>query len=97
MSKITESYRDWVDKIPYALWGCHTSVQTSSRATPYSLVYGMEVVLLVELEIPSLRIILESKVSEEDWHQSHLNELSLLDERRLKTLYHIQRYHRRIA
>ena len=66
-------------------------------ATPYSLVYGMKVVLPVELEIPSLRIMLESKVSEEDWCQSRLDKLALLDERRLKSLYHILGYHRRIA
>ena len=57
----------------------------------------MEVVLPVELEIPSLCVMLESKVSEEDWCQGHLDELALLDERRIKALYHIQGYHRRIA
>jgi hypothetical protein len=32
--------------------------------TPYSLVYGMEVVLLAEIEAKSLRIILESQIPE---------------------------------
>ena len=66
ISKMTESCKDWDDRIPYALWGYRTSIRTSTGATPYSLVYGMEAVLPVELEIPSLCITLESKVSEED-------------------------------
>ena len=49
------------------------------------------------MEIPSLRVIRHSKVSEEDWFQSRLDKLTLLDERRLKELYHIQVYHRRIT
>jgi len=41
--------------------------------------------------------MLESEVSEEDWCQSRLDELTLLNERRLKALYHIRGYHQRIA
>ncbi|KAA3468968.1 putative inactive leucine-rich repeat receptor-like protein kinase [Gossypium australe] len=32
-----------------------TSVRTSAKATPFSLVYGMEAVLPIKVEIPSLR------------------------------------------
>ena len=47
-------YRDWHEMQPFALHGYLTSVRTSIGATPYSLVYGMEAVLPVEVEIPSL-------------------------------------------
>uniref|UniRef100_A0A2N9EMI8 Uncharacterized protein n=1 Tax=Fagus sylvatica TaxID=28930 RepID=A0A2N9EMI8_FAGSY len=50
LEKTTERYRDWADKLPFALWGYYTSIRTSTGMTPYSLVYGMEVVLLVEIE-----------------------------------------------
>eukprot|EP00261_Vitis_vinifera_P018755 XP_010648974.1 PREDICTED: uncharacterized protein LOC100853668 [Vitis vinifera] len=36
-------------------------------ATPYSLVYGIEVVLPVEIEMGSLRVALEQKISETEW------------------------------
>jgi transposase InsO family protein len=26
LEKTTERYRDWVDKLPFALWGYHTSI-----------------------------------------------------------------------
>jgi hypothetical protein len=57
LSKMTETYKDWHEHLPYALCTYQTSVRTSVGATPYSLVYGMEAVLPVEVEIPSLRIL----------------------------------------
>ncbi|RDY10811.1 hypothetical protein CR513_04612, partial [Mucuna pruriens] len=37
------TYKNWHEMLPYALHGYRTSLQTSIRATPYSLVYGMRV------------------------------------------------------
>ncbi|KAL6324064.1 hypothetical protein AAG906_006335 [Vitis piasezkii] len=45
--------------LPFALWAYRTSFRTSTGATPYSLVYGMEAVLPVEIEMGSLRVALE--------------------------------------
>ena len=44
--------------------GYHTLVRTSMGATQFSLVYGMKVVLPLELKIPSLRVIMEAKLDE---------------------------------
>ncbi|KAG8473279.1 hypothetical protein CXB51_035201 [Gossypium anomalum] len=54
VGKMTETYRDWHEKLPFALLAYRTSVRTSTGATPFSLVYGMEAVLPIEVEIPSL-------------------------------------------
>ncbi|KAL6323703.1 hypothetical protein AAG906_002171 [Vitis piasezkii] len=40
---MVETSRDWSEKLPFALWAYRTSFRTSTGATPYSLVYGMEV------------------------------------------------------
>ena len=40
---------------------------TSTRATLFSLVYEIEVVLPFEVEIPSLRVLLEAKLEEVEW------------------------------
>ena len=56
----------------------------------------MEVVLPIEMGVCSLRTVLESEISEEDWLQSRYNRLCMLDEKRLKALYHIQGYQRRL-
>ena len=65
--------------------------------TPYSLVYGMEAVLIAEIEAGSLRIILESQISEAEWAKAQYEQLILTDEKRLKALNHVQRYRRRMA
>lgn len=57
----------------------------------------MEAVLPIELEIPSLRIALESQVSEIDWTQARYDELLLLDEKRLRAAQHAQSYQRKMA
>ena len=50
--------------LPLALMAYCTSILTSTGATPYSLVYRMEVVIPVEAEILSLRILIESELEE---------------------------------
>ena len=64
---MTETYKFWHDKLPFALLAYRTSIHTSTRATPFSLVYGMEAVLPVEVEIPSLRVLMDLELDEAEW------------------------------
>ena len=59
-----------------------------TRATPYSLIYGSEVVLPIEVEIQSLRVLVETKVLEEDWAKVRYEQLALIDEKRARAQYH---------
>ncbi|GKV01717.1 hypothetical protein SLEP1_g14258 [Rubroshorea leprosula] len=97
LAKMAVTYKDWHEMLPYALHAYRTSIHTSTGATPYSLVYGMEAVLPVELEIPSMRILSESGIDEEDLIQKRIDYLNLLDEKRLAALCHGQCYQRRMA
>ena len=72
--------------LPFALHGYRTMVRTSTEATPFSLVYGMEVVLPLEVEIPSLRVLVDVKLDEAEWITNRLNQLSLMDEKRLASI-----------
>ena len=56
----------------------------------------MESNLPIEMGVHSLRIALESEIPEVDWLQSRYDQLCMLDEKRLKALYHIQGYQRRL-
>ena len=42
-----------------ALWAYRTAVNTATSFSPYQLVHGVESVLLVEYEIPSLKLAIE--------------------------------------
>ena len=60
IKKMTCTYKDWHEKLPYALWGYRTMARTSTDETPFSLVYGMDVVQPIEIKLPTLRVLLES-------------------------------------
>ena len=64
--------------------------------TPYSLVYGMEAVLPIEVEIPSLRVLREVELEEAEWVQARYEQLNLIEEKRIKAIYHGQLYQRRM-
>ena len=66
IQKMTVTYKDWHEILPFSLHGYRTTARTSTGATPYSLVYGMEVVLPIEVQIPSLRIMKDAGLSEDD-------------------------------
>ncbi|RVW62186.1 Gypsy retrotransposon integrase-like protein 1 [Vitis vinifera] len=97
LRKMVETSRDWSEKLPFALWAYRTSFRTSTGATPYSLVYGMEAVLPVEIEMGSLRVALEQQIPETDWAQARFDQLNLLDERRLRAADHVRAYQRKMA
>eukprot|EP00261_Vitis_vinifera_P030644 XP_019071887.1 PREDICTED: uncharacterized protein LOC109121615 [Vitis vinifera] len=97
LRKMVETSWDWSEKLPFALWAYRTSFRTSIGATPYSLVYGMEAVLLVEIEMGSLRVALEQHISEAEWAQSRYDQLNLLDEKRLRAADHVQAYQRKMT
>ncbi|XP_039173722.1 uncharacterized protein LOC120296127 [Eucalyptus grandis] len=97
LANTTENYRDWHDRLPFALMAYRTLIRTFTRATPFALVYDMEAVLPMEVEIPSLRVLSQAELFEAEWSQQRLEQLNLIDERRLKALCHGQTYQQRVA
>ena len=62
-------------------------MRTSTGATPYSLAYGMEAVLPVEVEIPLLWILREVELEEAEWVEDRCVQLNLIDECRLQAMH----------
>ena len=93
---MTVTYKDWHEMLPFALHEYHTTARTSIGATPYSLVYDMKVVFPIEVQIPSLRIMKDAGLNEDDWIQTRLDQLNLIDEKRLTAIFHGQTYQKRM-
>ena len=55
-----------------------------TQATPYSLVYDVEAILPLEQQIPSLRIVIQEGLTDEENAKIRLQELEVLDEKRLE-------------
>lgn len=76
----------------YAFYTCCTIVKTSIGATPYSLVHGIEVVMLLEVEISSLRVMLDSELEKYEWANIRYEQLNMISEKRLVMICHHQLY-----
>jgi hypothetical protein len=64
---VTKNQRDWPDRVFEALWAYRVTVRTPTQATPYSLVYGSEVVLpLGVLQVPSLRVAVHEEITNDE-------------------------------
>jgi hypothetical protein len=95
IEKIVVTHRDWHETLP--LWAYQTSIRTSTGMIPYSLTYDMDAVLPIEVEIPSLRVLMEAELKEIEWIQATYDQLNLIEEKRLKALCHSQCYKKRMA
>ncbi|PKI52180.1 hypothetical protein CRG98_027423 [Punica granatum] len=92
IEKMTATCKDWREILHFALLAYRTSIRTSTRATPYSLVYGMEAVLPIEVEIPSMRVLAEFELEEVEWAKQRYEQLNFSDKKRLTALCHGQCY-----
>ncbi|XP_019240297.1 PREDICTED: uncharacterized protein LOC109220284 [Nicotiana attenuata] len=94
---VAKNKRDWHERIGEALWAYRTTFRTATQATPYSLVYGVEAVLPLEQQIPSLRIAIQEGLTSEENAQLRLAELEEMDEKRLEAQQKLECYQARLA
>ena len=94
---VNKSKRDWHERIEEALWAYRTTHRTPTQATPFSLVYGVEAILPLEKQIPSLRIALQEELTSDENAQLRLAELEALDEKRLEAQQHLECYQARLS
>ena len=91
------SKRDYNEKLSECLWVYRMTVRTPTGNTSFSLVYECEAVIPLEIQIPSLRVALTTKMTDEDNHWLHLQEHEALDEKRLQAQQRIELYQARIS
>ncbi|KAG9453432.1 hypothetical protein H6P81_006336 [Aristolochia fimbriata] len=89
--------KDWHERLGEALWAYRITFRTPTESTPYSLVYGVEAVLPLEIQIPSLRVALREGLTEEENIQLRLQELESLDEKRLEAQQRLECYQARLT
>ncbi|KAL0405767.1 UNVERIFIED_CONTAM: hypothetical protein Slati_3890600 [Sesamum latifolium] len=107
---VAKSKRDWHERIGEALWAYRTTVRTPTQSTPYrttvrtptqstpyALVYGVEAVLPLEQQIPSLRIAIQEGLTKEENAHIRLEELEALDEKRLEAQQRLECYQARLS
>lgn len=88
IQQMVKTYKDWHEMLLFSLHGYRTSFSTSTGVTPFSLVYGTEEVLSIEVKIPSLRVLMETKLVEEKWVQTIFDQLNLKKEECMAAVCH---------
>ena len=78
-----------------ALWAYRTTVNTATGFSPYQFVHGVESILLVECEIPSLKLAIEI-LPNTSTLEEHLVYLEQLDEQRRDALVALEVNKRRV-
>ncbi|XP_019197183.1 PREDICTED: uncharacterized protein LOC109191059 [Ipomoea nil] len=94
---VSKSKRDWHDRMEEALWAYRTTYRTPTQSTPYSLVNGVEAVLPLERQIPSLRLAIQEGLTDEENAKLRLAELEALDEKRLQAQQSLECYQARMS
>ncbi|KAI5317114.1 hypothetical protein L3X38_036821 [Prunus dulcis] len=89
--------KDWRERINEALWAYRMTYRTPTQATPYSLVYGVETVLPLESQLPSLRMAVHKGLTDEENAKLCLQELEALDEKRLEAQQRLECYQSRLS
>ncbi|KAL5555466.1 hypothetical protein UlMin_037702 [Ulmus minor] len=51
--KLEKSKGAWVDELPLVLWSYRTSFRATTGETPFSLAYGVEAVIPIEISLPT--------------------------------------------
>ena len=73
------------------------TVRTPTQATPFSLVYGSEAVLPLEVQLPSLRVAIQDEFTHDEQVQLRFQELDALEEGRLNVLQNLELYRQNMA
>ncbi|XP_073033747.1 uncharacterized protein [Primulina eburnea] len=84
--------KDWVEELPSVLWAYRTTPREPTQETPFSLIYGSEAVLPVEIGKVSSRV--ESYPSQND--QSRAMELDLVEEKRDQETIRMEAYRNKV-
>ena len=67
----------WAEEVPRIVWAYHTTPQSSTKETPFSLVYGSDAMIPIEIHESSPRF--QSFMAEESNEERKVN-LNMLDE-----------------
>ncbi|GFS41656.1 hypothetical protein Acr_00g0075590 [Actinidia rufa] len=93
-ARLERSKSEWAEDLPSILWAYHTTSRIPTGETPYSMVFGTESVIPVEIGVPSFRTLNFDKERNET--ELRLN-LDLLEEKREKAEIHQAAYKCQVA
>ena len=83
----------WVNKLPGVLWAYRTTSRKPTGVSSFAFTYGMEAIIPIEVEVPTLR----TKIHEKANAEVIAKDLVMTDKLREATLVRIASYQQRMA
>ena len=83
----------WVEELPYVQWTYRTTPQRSIGETPFSMTYGVEAVIPLEIGFPTLRT---SSFSPSSNNELLERSLDLIEERRESAMVQLAYYQHKL-
>ena len=91
--RLDEANGRWVEELPHVLWTYRTTPRRSMGEIPFSMTYGVEVVLLLEFGFPTLRTSLFTPDNNDQLLERRLD---LVDERRETAMVQMAYYQQKL-
>ena len=79
---IMDSKRDWDVKLTATLWAYRTTFKGTTQTTPFFFVYGLKSIIFIEFELKSLRVAIDSHLTDSQSLRNRLTTLEELDEKK---------------
>jgi hypothetical protein len=95
--KIHDNPRTWHEVLFEALWAHCISKHGATKVTPFELVYDQEVVLPVEVNMVAYSLAKQNKLSTVDYHDSMMDNIDEVTDKRLQDLKEIEKDKIRVA
>ena len=91
---VNENRTDWDNKLQSALWAYRTYFKTSIQSTPFRMAFGLEAVMPIEFQVPSLRVQVKARLPEAQSEQYRLEQLLELGEDRIESMAQLEQRQR---
>ena len=94
---LEDNPKDWNIILSKTLWAYRTSKRDSIVVSHYFLTYGQDVVLPMEVVVPSLRVFRHNDLNPQKHSEAMMMGLEELDGKRLQALDHIMIQKKKVA
>jgi hypothetical protein len=82
--KIEDNPRRWHEVLSEALWAHRISRHGATKVTPFELLYGQEVVLLVEVNLATYRMAKQNELSAVNFHDLMMDNIDEVSDKGCK-------------
>ena len=91
--RLDDAKGKWIEELSHILWTYRTTPRRSTKETPFSMIYGAKVVILLETGFPTLRTSSFNPSSNNELLEKSLD---LIDEKRENAMVQLAHYQHKL-